>query len=549
MAVLDAIVVVPARDEEARIADCIRALGAQTTAAAFAVIVVCDACRDRTADVAARTAGELGLALTLIDGPGRGTGPARRAGMELACERLLALDRAEGLIATTDADSTPARDWLERQLAHRDAGASVIAGRIELDAAEASGLPDGVLDRRRRDAATRLSRVRVLEPDAGHHHFAGASLAVTAATYRAVGGLEPRESLEDDGFGERLARHRVPVLRAADVVVTTSARIDGRARQGLSVDLAVSQWFSRRRYDATAFTLARLANEVRAQTVTVIVCVQDGAAVGGVLEVAVRPAVAAGLVDEVVVVAPAGVAVTPDVDARVVVADAIAGELGPALGRGDAMWRALQVSGGEIVCFLDGDAHDPDPSDVAGLIGPLLHDRSLALVKGAVERHPEGHTGSAIELGDRVTELTARPLLNRHAPLLAGFSAPLSRLFAARRDVLEQLAFPVGEGVEIAILLDAFELCGLDALAETDLGMRPSGRRALRGLGEAASAVLAAVERRAASRGADTAHATATTRLVRPWDDGAAVAVSILERPPIVSDAGGGYRMEMKALN
>jgi glucosyl-3-phosphoglycerate synthase len=180
-------------------------------------------------------------------------------------------------------------------------------------------------------------------------------------------------------------------------------------------------------------------------------------------------------------------------------------------------------------------ASEPGPTDVLGLIGPLLRDRSLALVKGAVERRPAGDPESAIELGDRVTELTARPLVNRHAPLLAGFSAPLSRLFAARRDVLEQFAFPVGEGVEIATLLDTLELCGLDALAEADLGARPSDRRPLRGLGEAACAVLAAVERRAATRGGDTAGAAATTRLVRPWDDGAAVAVSILERPPVAT--------------
>ncbi len=33
-------------------------------------------------------------------------------------------------------------------------------------------------------------------------------------------------------------------------------------------------------------------------------------------------------------------------------------ELGPVLGKGDAMWRALTVLTGEIVCFLDADSEE-----------------------------------------------------------------------------------------------------------------------------------------------------------------------------------------------
>ena len=106
--------------------------------------------------------------------------------MDAAANRLLELGHEQGLIACTDADSRPAPDWLARQLDHLADGAVAIAGLIELD--DESELAPGVLHRRRRDAAERLARVRELDPDAAHHHFAGASLAVTAAVYREVGG-------------------------------------------------------------------------------------------------------------------------------------------------------------------------------------------------------------------------------------------------------------------------------------------------------------------------------------------------------------------------
>ena len=169
-----------------------------------------DDCRDATAEVVAETAAETGLAVRTLPGPGQGAGAARRAGMEAAAERLLSAGRPDGLIACTDADSRPAPDWLERQLDHARRGARAIAGLIELDPGETATLPETVLLRRERDAADRLRRVRRTEPEADHHHFAGASLGITADAYRAVGGLEPLAALEDAGFAERLDPARDP---------------------------------------------------------------------------------------------------------------------------------------------------------------------------------------------------------------------------------------------------------------------------------------------------------------------------------------------------
>jgi glucosyl-3-phosphoglycerate synthase len=547
---LTGIVVIPARDEEERIAECLRALAQQTVPpSAFTTSLVLDNCRDDTAGVARRTAAELGLTLMILHGPGAGAGSARRLGMDTACAQLLEAAEPNGLIACTDADSRPEPDWLERQLEHVAAGAGAVAGLIELDEAEGAALGVDVLARRARDAATRLEAVRRAEPEAGHHHFAGASFGVTADAYRRVGGIEPLTAQEDAAFALRLAEHQVPVLRAADVRVRTSARAGGRVTRGLSIDLAVAAWFEGRRHRASDFQPENLRAAKGERSVTVIIPTKRCATtVAAVIEQTVGPLARWDLVDELVVVdadSDDGTAeVAARAGARVIRQDEIAAELGPALGKGDAMWRALQATGGDIVCFLDGDTADPDPSHLRGLLGPLLEDTSVSLVKGAFDRPMDAGTVKLPHEGGRVTELMARPLLNLHEPLLAGFSQPLAGEFAARRELLEAVSFPVGYGVEIAVLIDALRLCGLNGLAECHLGTRQNRHQPLRALGEMAYAVLAAVENRLPER--PGGGLTGPGRYVRPWEDGAVMAVAVQERPPI-RDRGADPRSRLPA--
>jgi glucosyl-3-phosphoglycerate synthase len=533
---LASIVVVPARDEEDHIAGCLSALAEQTVPREeFEVIVVLDACADRTAEIAERIASERSLRLSLLDGPGRGAGAARRAGMDLAAERLLAQEREDGLVTCTDADSRPAPDWLACQLAHVGAGARAVAGLIELDPDESRRLAPDVRRRRERDAAQRLERVRETDPAAAHHHFAGASLGVTAGAYRAVGGIEPVPALEDAAFAERLARAGIPVLHAADVRVRTSARADGRAARGLSVDLAVSSWAARRRYVASAFPLARLRRHKGATSVAVVIPTKECAdTLGGVLARTVGPVRDAGVLDEVVVVDAGSADGTAEIGrsagATVIDQDDVLAQFGPALGKGDAMWRALHETSADIVCFLDGDTADPDPNHLQGLIGPLLTDASLKLVKGAFDRPLRAGGVDLPNEGGRVTEIMARPLLNLHEPRLAGFAQPLAGEFAGRRDLFESIPFPAGYGVEIAVLIDALRAHGLDALAECHLGERHNRHQPLRALGEMAYAVLTAMERRVSG-----ARSAVGGRYLRPWQDFAAVDVAVAERPPLAT--------------
>lgn len=238
---LRASVVVPARDEEDLIGSCLRALAAQTGVGPgeYEVLLVLDRCTDATEARAREVAAAYpGLRLYTLDGPGAGSGLARSIGMEAACRRLLDVGGPDGLICSTDADTVVAPDWLAAQLEAVSQGAEAIGGRIDL--ADAGTLPPGVL--RWHAENSRLRHQRLLS-DPGrtgrkeHWQFSGASLALTAGSYKKVGGLRPLEALEDEHLEEVLQENGVPIERLLSVRVTTSPRLKGRAIRGLSHDL------------------------------------------------------------------------------------------------------------------------------------------------------------------------------------------------------------------------------------------------------------------------------------------------------------------------
>ncbi len=536
MSALEAVVVVPARDEEQRIGPCLEALGAQRgiTPGAFAVVVVLDRCTDGTRAVALAAAERLDVPVDVVDAPAAGVGAARRHGMDRACARLLAAGNPDGLIATTDADTVVAPDWLAEQLALVAAGAAAIGGEIVLSADDAGRLAPATLARRDARARVRRDAVVARDPGAEHHFFSGASMAVTARAYRAVGGLEPVGALEDEAFEARLVRAGVPITRSAAVRVATAARTDGRASRGLARDLELGEWFARRRVDGCAYRAGELLERKGATTISVVLPAREcEATVEGVLATAVLPFADAGLVDQVLVVDGASrdatMARAARAGAEVLAEDDLLAEFGPALGKGDAMWRALSVAHGDIVVYMDADTADPHPAHLLGLLGPLLGDPGVQFVKAAFARPFRTAEGVLENEGGRVTELMARPLLNLHFPALAGFAQPLAGETAARRDLLCAVPFAAGYGVEIALLIDALRRVGLDGLAEAHVGTRQNRHQPLRDLGAMAFAVLTAVERRIARDGGPPVAAG----LVQPWDDGAIRDVPVTERPPL----------------
>lgn len=501
---LRASVVVPARNEEALIVSCLTALSEQESISAeeYEVLLVLDRCTDGTQARALQVAAEHpGLLLHLLEGPGRGAGHARRVGMEEACARLLSVRRPEGLIASTDADTVVAPDWLSLQLEAAARGAQAIGGHIELR--DEANLPRGVTgwrdeqDRRRqREPLSPLERAdESTAMRTEHRRFSGASLSLTAATYKEIGGLEPRTALEDEHLELALARRGIPIERPLDVKVATSARLVGRAKRGLARDLALASWVRSNTYDSREFGLRDLIEKKRAvgTSVSIIVPMKGKGRGTATLLDALAPLAEAELLDEMIVLCPAatdgfnvedeGVKVYRDVD--------LMPGFGPVRGYGDALWRGLSAANGEIVLFLDPSSPDPEGRRTLGLLGPLLSREDLDFVKG-FSTEPSEADGAG-----NLSELVGRPLINLYRPELAGFVEPLSAEFAARRTLLSSLPFPVGYGATLSLLFDATDAAGVSALAQTRLGARPPAHIPLPDLGEAAYAILVAVTSRA----------------------------------------------------
>ena len=246
------------------------------------------------------------------------------------------------------------------------------------------------------------------------------------------------------------------------------------------------------------------ADRLRAERdATISVCVparEEAATIAGV----VTPLVAlreAGVIDQVVVVDDGSRdgtgAIAQMLGAEVHRAAELLSQFGAVLGKGDAMWRALSVCSGEIVCFVDGDTQDFGEHFACGLLGPLVCEPGVRFVKGFYRR-PFDHGGGEVQPtgGGRVSELTARPLLATFYPELASVRQPLAGEIAAHRELLERMAFCTGYAVDIGLLLDAHADSGLGALAQVDLDVRQNRHQPLEDLAPMASAVLGAVANR-----------------------------------------------------
>jgi glucosyl-3-phosphoglycerate synthase len=240
-------------------------------------------------------------------------------------------------------------------------------------------------------------------------------------------------------------------------------------------------------------------------TVSVLVPALDEAAtVAGVVTPLVEEL--QGLVDEVVVVdggstdGTAGLAASAG--AKVLHLPPTAHGHVP-LGKGGALWWAQQQVDGDLLVFLDADVLPSRAATAVRLLTPLLLEPSVQFVKAAFDRPltVDGvlHHGS----GGRVTELLARPLLNAWWPQLAGFVQPLSGELAARRDLLAELPFATGYGLEIGMLIDVLALVGLDAMAQADIGERRHRHHSDAALGRMSAEVLATSLERHRESGAD----------------------------------------------
>jgi glycosyltransferase involved in cell wall biosynthesis len=217
-------VVIPAHNEEDLLPSCldaVRLAAAPLAGMAVHVVVVADACTDRTAALARAGGAEV------LDIQARNVGAARAAGVAEVFRRTGPLDPASVWLATTDADTLVPPCWLARQVRYAEGGWDAVVGTITVT--DWQQFPAEVPPRFARLYAT---------GGPAHPHVHGANLGFSAAAYLAAGGFGPDRTAEDHALVNALAAAGSRVLRTTAVSVVTSARRHARAPHGFSHLLA-----------------------------------------------------------------------------------------------------------------------------------------------------------------------------------------------------------------------------------------------------------------------------------------------------------------------
>jgi glucosyl-3-phosphoglycerate synthase len=239
------------------------------------------------------------------------------------------------------------------------------------------------------------------------------------------------------------------------------------------------------------------------------------------------------IVDEVLVVDDSSTdgtaAAAVAAGAIVVKAQEILPEYGTEAGKGQAMWKAVHRSRGDVVVFCDADIRGFDHRFVLGLVGPVLAWDEVVFAKGCYERPLDGRDGE----GGRVTELMARPLISVFFPHLAGIRQPLAGECAARREIFEAIPFVGGYGVDLGLLIDVAETFGVGGIIQCDLGRRVHRNRPLAELSVQALAVLQVALQRAGLAEDNAAAFGWTLNLLRPGHR--PEPVRFAEQPPLLS--------------
>jgi glucosyl-3-phosphoglycerate synthase len=270
------------------------------------------------------------------------------------------------------------------------------------------------------------------------------------------------------------------------------------------------EWFGHRTYHHAQFkSLGQLKAAKRRARTSVSVCIparNEAETIGKVVRTIRRNLVdRVGLVDEIVVMDAGSSDETASIAAREgakvhLEADVLA-DAGPGAGKGEALWKSLHVTSGDLICWIDADIRNIHPRFVYGLLGPLLTEPGITYVKAFYERPLRDQRGLAQQGGGRVTELTARPLLSLFWPQLAGLVQPLSGEYAGRREVLEQVPFSTGYGVELGLLLDITARWGVATIAQVDLVRRIHRNQDMQALSRMSFGILQAALARLAEEG------------------------------------------------
>jgi len=285
-----------------------------------------------------------------------------------------------------------------------------------------------------------------------------------------------------------------------------------------------------RSIDGRRWSIDKLVAAKGTKTISVCIPCRDEAPTIGAVVAAIRTGLMerTSLIDELVVIDDRSTDDSADValhaGATVVPIATVHDQFGEGNGKGNAMWASLLVTRGDIVVWIDGDLTSFEPSWVAQLVGPLIDDETIAIVKAHAHR-PERVGGG----GGRTTELVARPLISMFFPELAELVQPLGGEYAVRRSIVEQLSIVQGWGVEMAMLIDIATQFGVESIAQVGVGVREHGHQSLEALSLQAAEVTATILGRIPNASLLDRMNPALCRL------GERIPLNLAQRPPIAS--------------
>lgn len=344
-----------------------------------------------------------------------------------------------------------------------------------------------------------------------------------------------------------LVRTRAPV--ASSIFIAREPLPTDRVARSRAVGELVDTWFVENTFSSSEFAdLAKLvaAKERQGLRISVVLPTLNEAATIRKVIRAVRARLVERfpLVDELIVIDSDSQDRTREIAADegvpVHIHQRVLPECGAHRGKGEAMWKSLHVTTGDLVVWVDTDIANIHPKFVYGIVGPLLLHPRLQFVKAFYQRPLKLGAELQASGGGRVTELTARPLLNLFYPELSGMVQPLSGEQGGRRTLLEQLPFFTGYGVETGLLIDAVQRAGIGAIAQVDMRQRIHRNQSLYSLSKMSFEILqVALKRVGEARGVRWEDANSTLKLIVPGEDGR-LQLTLedllpIERPPMVT--------------
>jgi len=326
------------------------------------------------------------------------------------------------------------------------------------------------------------------------------------------------------------------------------AAADRAAEESRAVPARVERWFAESNFHHGEYRNLRRLVELKQQqglTVSLVLPTLNEEATIGEIVARARRVLVEGvpLVDELLVIDSASTDRTREIaeaeGARVVQHPDVLPRYGSYRGKGEALWKSLFETTGDLIAWCDTDVRNWHPRMAYGTLGPLLAEPRIQYVKGYYQR-PIVEDGVLKEGGGgRVTELVARPLINLFFPDLSGFIQPLSGEYAGRRSLLETIPFFTGYAVEIGHLVDIGERVGLTGLGQVDLERRVHRNQELEGLSRMSFVILQAVMKRLEERRRARLFAElgSTMKLPRFGDEHLGLEIIELadrERPPMI---------------